>query len=174
MNQFQINIRDINSLKLTEASAIYGRLSNPGYNMQSEIAKRYLTPEQGPHESMQLAMIWHNDVLVAWVGTRRFVEKYKGRLANVQTIECFTDPEYRRRGFCALGLQALIAAKLLDRKRPVSVYQADVVKIAERCGCRCVLLCESENSPEQPALTHLPDLGWVHQLAPGECAFDGL
>ena len=174
MNEFKIHIRDINKLHLIDVTAMYSRLSTPGYNMQEELTKRYITPEPGPHEAMNLAMIWHNDIFVAWVGTRRFVEKYKGRLAIVQTIECFTDPEYRRRGFCALGLHALITAGLLDCRRPVSVYRPNVVKIAERCGCRCVLLCESENSPEQPALKHLPDLGWVHQLDQAECAFGDL
>jgi hypothetical protein len=174
MPLFKIYIRDINDLRPIEVTAMYSRLSNPGYNMQEELATRYLTPTIGPQEAMNIAMIWHNDTFAAWVGTRRFVERYKGKLVNVQTIECFTDPEYRNRGFCAIGVQALIAAQLLDRNRPVSVYRANVVKIAERCGCRCVILCESEKSPKQPALRHLPGLGWVHQLDPGECAFDAL
>lgn len=170
---FRIAIRDINALRTEEASALFGRLSKPDHNMQAELTTRYLKPEPGPHEAVTLALVWYNNALVAWVGTRRFVEKYKGRLVNVQTIECFTDPEYRKRGFCALGLQALLSDNRLDRTRPVSVYQPNVVKIAERAGCRCVILCESENSPEQPTLTHLDGVGWVHQLPPGECAFGG-
>jgi hypothetical protein len=174
MNEFKIHIRDINELRLIDVTAMYIRLSNPGYNMQSELTMRYLKPTLGPQEAMTIAMIWHNETFVAWVGTRRFVERYKGKLVNVQTIECFTDQEYRRRGFCSLGVQALITSNLLDCSRPVAVYRANVVKIAERCGCKCVLLCDSEKSPKQPALQHIPDIGWVHQLAPGECAFDAL
>lgn len=146
MNEFVIKIRDINKLTLIDATAIYSRLSWPDSGSDSsirkELEKRYLTPEPGPHPEMAIALIWHNSLLVAWVGTRLWPERFKGEPITAQTVECFTDPELRKRGYALLGLQALITAGFLDREKPVSVYHKNVVQLAKRCGCKIVLLCE--------------------------------
>jgi hypothetical protein len=146
MNEFVIKIRDINKLGLIDVTAIYSRLSWPDSgstsSIQKELAKRYLTPEPGPHPEMAIALIWHNSLLVAWVGTRPWPEKFKGETITAQTIECFTDPELRQRGYAMLGLQALITAGFIDREKPVAVYAKPVIKVAERCGCKIALLCD--------------------------------
>jgi hypothetical protein len=146
MNEFVIKIRDINKLTLIDATAIYSRLSWPDSGSDSsirkELEKRYLTPVPGPHPEMAIALIWHNSLLVAWVGTRLWPERFKGVPITAQTVECFTDPELRKRGYAFLGLQALITAGFLDREKPVSVYHKNVVQLAKRCGCKIVLLCE--------------------------------
>jgi hypothetical protein len=146
MNEFTIKIRDINKLSLIDATTIYSRLSWPDSgstsSIQRELEKRYLTPEPGPHPEMAIALIWHNSLLVAWVGSRLWPERFKGEKIMAQTIECFTDPELRQRGYAALGLQALLTAGFIDRAKHVAVYAKNVVKIAERCGCKSVLLCE--------------------------------
>jgi hypothetical protein len=146
MNEFVIKIRDINRLTLIDATAIYSRLSWPDSGSDSsirkEIEKRYLVPKPGPHPEMAIALIWHNDMLVTWVGTRLWPERFKGEPITAQTVECFTDAELRKRGYALLGLQALITAGFLDREKPVSVYHKNVVQLAKRCGCKIVLLCE--------------------------------
>ena len=146
MNEFVIKIRDINKLSLLDVTAIYSRLSWPNSgsssSIQKELAKRYLTPEPGPHPEMAIALIWHNSMLVAWVGSRPWPERFKGETITAQTIECFTDSELRQRGYAMLGLQALITAGFVDREKPVAVYAKPVIKVAERCGCKIVLLCE--------------------------------
>lgn len=139
---YRIQIKDINALEYAEVKHMHGYLSRPGRNMRFELEKRYICPEPGPHPNMSLALIWHNSFFVAWVGTRPFKEKFKGNTIDVQTIECFTDPELRRHGLAQLGVQALITAGVLKRDNPISVYNPAVVKIAERCGCTTVLLCE--------------------------------
>ncbi len=144
--EFRIFIKDINKLGVIDVSAIYTRLSWPDSQSDSSIAKelerRYVTPTPGPHPEMALALIWWNNVLTGWVGTRPWPEKFKGETITAQTVECFVDPEYRRRGFASLGLQALITAGAINRDNPVSVYAASAVNVAKQCGCKTVLLCE--------------------------------
>jgi hypothetical protein len=146
MNQFNIYIKDINELGPVDVAAIHTRLSwsdsESGSSIQKELDKRYLKPKPGPHDKMAIALIWFNYFLVGWVGTRPWPEKFKGNPITAQTVECFVDPECRRHGFGRLGLQALITAGHVDRTKPVSVYAPEVVKMAEQCGCKIVLLCE--------------------------------
>ena len=147
MNEFEIKIRDINKLGLIDVTDIYSRLSWPDSestsSIQRELEKRYFNPTPGPHPPMAIALIWHNELLVAWVGTRLWPERFKGEPITAQTIECFTEPEMRQRGYAMLGLQALITAGVLNKEKPVAVYHKNVVKIAERCGCKIVLLCDA-------------------------------
>lgn len=144
---FEIRIKDINYLALTDVTAIYNRLSHPDSgsdsSIQRELDKRYKHPTGGPHPQMWLAMVWQNGLFVSWVGTRPWPEKFKGHSVIAQTIECFTDPDCRRHGLARLGLQALISAGLLDRNRIVSVYAPEVVEMARSCGCKTVILCET-------------------------------
>lgn len=144
---FEIRIKDINHLAVTDVTAIMSRLSWPDSgsdsSIQAELTKRYIKPEPGPHPTMWLAMVWQNGMFVAWVGTRPWPEKFKGNPVTAQTVECFTDPEVRRHGLARLGLQALISAGLIDRDKIVSVYDVKVVKMAQSCGCKTVILCHS-------------------------------
>lgn len=145
--EISIKIKDINELSVIDAAAIYTRLSWPdsgsASSLQKEIDKRYKNPQPGPHPNMAMALVWLDDTLVGWVGTRPWPEKFKGRPATAQTVECFVDPEYRRRGIAKLGLQALIAARALDRGKLVSVYAPEVVDLARQCGCKVVIYCET-------------------------------
>jgi len=143
---FWIKIKDINELRTIDVTAIYTRLSWPDSKSDSsirkELEKRYINPEPGPHPEMAIAIIWCNAVLAGWVGTRPWPEKLNGEPVTAQTIECFVDPELRNRGFAQLGLQALMSAGHVARDKPVAVYHKSVLKIAERGGCKIVLLCE--------------------------------
>ncbi|NDD52273.1 GNAT family N-acetyltransferase [bacterium] len=147
MHEFNIYIKDINKLSPIDVVAIKTRLSWPDSgstsSIQKELDKRYFNAERGPHPEMALAIIWFDGTLVGWVGTRPWPEKFKGDLITAQTVECFVDPDYRRRGLGRLGLQALICAGFMDKTKPVSVYEPEVVKLAEQCGCKIVLLCEA-------------------------------
>lgn len=143
-----IKIKDINRLGLVDVTAIMTRLSWPDSgsdsSIQKELSKRYLhVNHEQPHPEMALALIWIDDTLAGWVGSRPWPEKFKGRPVTAQTVECFVDPEYRRRGIAKLGLQALITAGFVKRDQIVSVYSPDVIKLAEQCGCKVVIYCES-------------------------------
>lgn len=142
-----IKIKDINRLGLVDVTAIMTRLSWPDSgsdsSIQKELDKRYLNIQPGPHPEMAMALVWVDDVLAGWVGSRPWPEKFKGRPVTAQTVECFVDPEYRRRGIAKLGLQALITAGFVKRDQIVSVYAPDVIKLARQCGCKIVIYCES-------------------------------
>ena len=144
--EFRIFIKDINKLGVIDVSAIYTRLSRPDSpasdSIQKELDLRYMSQTPGPHPEMAIALIWFNGTLAGWVGTRKLPEKFKGETVEAQTIECFVDPEYRRRGFASMGLQALITAGALNRDAPVAVYRPAAVNVAKQCGCKTVLLCE--------------------------------
>lgn len=145
--EFRIFIKDINKLGVIDVSAIYTRLSRPDSPSRSSIQKeldlRYMSQVPGPHPKMAIALVWFNGTLAGWVGTRKWPEKFKGETVEAQTIECFVDPELRNRGFAQLGLQALMSAGNIVRDTPVAVYHKSAIKIAERCGCKIVLLCDS-------------------------------
>lgn len=146
--QLVIKIKDINHLGLVDVTAIMTRLSWPDSgsdsSIQKELSKRYLhVNHEQQHPEMALALIWIDDTLAGWVGSRPWPEKFKGRPVTAQTVECFVDPEYRRRGIAKLGLQALITAGFVKRDQIVSVYSPDVIKLAEQCGCKIVIYCES-------------------------------
>lgn len=145
-----IKIKDINRLGLVDVTAIMTRLSWPDSgsdsSIQKELDKRYLNIQPGPHPEMAMALVWVDDVLAGWVGSRPWPEKFKGRPVTAQTVECFVDPEYRRRGIAKLGLQALITAGFVKRDQIVSVYSPDVIKLARQCGCKIVIYCESNGT----------------------------
>lgn len=154
MNNFEISIRDVSHLTPVEVREIRQRLSwsledaLPD-SMQPEINKRHGVGVSGPHPPIIMAVVYYNGYLVAWVATRPWFEKFKGELVPVQTIECFTDPELRQRGFAQLGLQALLSAGHINRKKPVSVYHKSVMTIAERCGFNCIILCNSREYDDE-------------------------
>lgn len=142
-----IKIKDINELGTVDVAAIMTRLSwdesDSESSIQKELNARYIDKLPGPHANMTLALIWIDEQLVGWVGTRAWPEKFKGRAVAAQTVECFVDADYRRRGVAKLGLQALIMAKKIDRADFVATYAPEAMKLAQACGCRVVLLCDS-------------------------------
>lgn len=158
--RFEIQIKDINALSDVEITAIYMRLSWPNSgsasSIQKELDKRYIRIKYDTHPAsdgvekinsdhppMALAFVWLDGTLVGWVGTRHWPEKFKGRPVTAQTVECFVDPAYRRRGLAKMGLLALISAGQLNREEIVSVYDPSVVALAQSCGCQTVIYCES-------------------------------
>lgn len=147
MKNLLIKIRDINKLSSTTVVSILTRLSwensKSSSSIKKELTKRYVNPTPAPHANMAMALIFIDDFLVGWVGTRPWVEKFKGESVTAQTVECFIDADFRRRGLAKLGLQALISAGKLDRDGFVAVYAPEVVNIAKSCNCKTVLLCES-------------------------------
>jgi GNAT superfamily N-acetyltransferase len=141
-----IKIKDINQLSLVDVTAIMTRLSWPDSgsdsSIQKELDKRYLNIAPGPHPEMAIALVWVDETLAGWVGSRPWPEKFKGRPVTAQTVECFVDPAYRRRGVARLGLQALITGGAVLRDKIVSAYSPDVIKLAQQCGCKIVIYCD--------------------------------
>lgn len=146
--EFVIKIKDINRLGLVDVAAIMTRLSWPNSgsdsSIQKELDKRYLNIQPGPHPEMAIALIWVDETLAGWVGSRPWLEKFKGREVTAQTVECFVDPAYRRKGIAKLGLLTLISAGFVDKNEIVSVYAPEAVHLAKQCGCNIVIYCETE------------------------------
>lgn len=147
--EFVVKIKDINKLGLVDVTAIMSRLSWPDSgsdsSIQKELVKRYLhVNHEQPHPDMAMALIWVDETLAGWVGSRPWPEKFKGEPVIAQTIECFVDPAYRRRGIAKLGLLALISAGAVDKNKLVSVYAPEVVSLAQQCGCKVVIYCDTE------------------------------
>lgn len=147
--EIAIKIKDINKLGLVDVTAIMTRLSWPDSgsdsSIQKELNRRYFhVNHEQPHPEMAMALIWVDETLAGWVGSRPWPEKFKGEIVTAQTIECFVDPEYRRRGIAKLGLLALIAAGAVDKTKIVSVYAPEAVHLARQCGCEVVIYCETE------------------------------
>lgn len=146
--EFVIKIKDINKLSLIDVTAIMTRLSWPdsgsASSIQKELHKRYVDVDAFPQPEMAIALVWVDETLAGWVGTRPWPEKFKGEAVTAQTVECFVDPDYRRRGIAKLGLQALIAANKLNKHELVSVYAPEVVELARQCGCKVVIYCETD------------------------------
>lgn len=145
--RFVIAVKDINKLSPIEVIGIYTRLSWPDSgsdsSIQKELHKRYINVQPIAHPEMAMALIWVDEVLAGWVGSRPWPEKFKGDPITAQTVECFVAPEFRRKGVAKLGLQALIAAGKINRNEIVSVYAPEVVKLVESCGCKTVIYCET-------------------------------
>jgi hypothetical protein len=143
-----IKIKDINELYSSEVTMIYDQLSREDSisdsSIRKELDKRYINIIKENHPKMSLAMVWFEDVLVGWVGTRDWVERSGGELIPVQTIECFVNSKFRRMGVVKLGLQSLITALRIDKLKVVSVYALEVISIAKQCGFKNVLHCEPD------------------------------
>jgi len=145
MTAFDIKIVSINELNADVVSTIYERLCWRDYksgigSMREELLNRYIAPDGVERGDMFIALICYNSLLVGWVGTRQWVEIMDGQPASVQTLECFTDPELRRRGLAQLGAQALVVAGVLKRDAPVAAYHPNAAQIAKNIGCNNVIL----------------------------------
>ena len=142
-----IKIKDINVLNTAEVAFIYDRLSRSdspsNSSIRKELDKRYINIQEKKHPEMAIALVRFNDVLVGWVGSRPWLEEFKGETIITQTVECFVDPKFRRKGVVKLGLQSLITTGKIDKTKVISVYAPEVVDLAKQCGCNAVTYWET-------------------------------
>ena len=105
-----LQVRD---LEPADAAWIAAHLCNPGSEMQTEFYERRTdTP----------VVVFSNEVPIAWVVAR----DWRGD----QSIEAYTDPEWRRRGLARAGVIMLLATSFLVRSEPVAVFNRDCVQLA--------------------------------------------
>lgn len=110
----------LNELDATLAEHCAKYLCRLGSEMQREFRRGVaLTP---------LAITYHGDdaMPVAWIATHTW--------AGVQTIEGFTDPDYRRRGIANIGVRMLLAEGHLRKSEPVAVFATECVELAYSVG----------------------------------------
>ena len=109
-------------LEPADAAWIAAHLCRPGSEMQTEFyTRRSETP---------CCVIWSGQP-VAWVATHEWHEH--------QTLEAFTDPDWRRRGLARIGAMMLLSVSYVVRDEPVAVFSPDCVPLAKSLGFADVL-----------------------------------
>ena len=105
-----LHVRDLDA---SDATWIAAHLCNRGSEMQVEFYERQTdTP----------VVVFSNEQPVAWVATH----DWHGN----QTIEAYTNYEWRRRGLARAGVIMLLATSNLVRSEPVAVFSRDCVRLA--------------------------------------------
>lgn len=114
-------------LEPADAAWIAAHLCRPGSEMQSEFYERLTdTP----------VVVFSNEQPIAWVATH----EWHGH----QTLEAFTDPEWRRRGLARAGALMLAAVSYLNRREPISVFSPDCVPLTRSLGFAETLLYQRD------------------------------
>lgn len=112
-------------LEPADAAWIAAHLCRPGSEMQTEF---YTRRSQTP------VVVFYSGQPIAWVATHEWHEH--------QTIEAYTDPDWRRRGLARAGALMLLAVSYLSRSEPVAVFSGDCVPLAKSLGFIDVLRYE--------------------------------
>jgi len=99
-----------------------------GSEMQSEFCRQ---------ESLtQIAIVTHGTVPVAWAASHVW--------RDLQTLEGFTHPKFRRQGLHRFAATGLLAARVIDPSRPVAVFSGPSVALARSLGFYAVRLFRRE------------------------------
>lgn len=121
----QAHVTTVQDLEEDDAACILLRLTKPGSEFQQEVKEgKSTTP---------IVVVWDGAV-VAWAATHNW--------RGLQTLEAFTDQEFRRRGIATVAASMLIATGHIERANPVAVFSPLCVSIAATLGCRDVRLFE--------------------------------
>lgn len=121
-------------LEPADGAWIAAHLCRPGSEMQTEFYERLAeTP----------VVVFSNEVPIAWVATHEW--------RDLQTLEAFTHPEWRRRGLARAGALMLLATWNLDRREPVAVFSPDCMPLAKSLGF--VQVCQYQRSGDDWSLT---------------------
>ena len=126
MNAELLTVRD---LEPADATWIAAHLCRHGSEMQTEFYERQTdTP----------VVVFSNEHPIAWVATH----EWHGH----QTLEGFTDPEWRRRGLARAGALMLMAVSYLERREPVAVFSRDCVGLTRSLGFAETLLYQRDGT----------------------------
>lgn len=138
-----ITVATLDVLDPGDLLAIRSRLTRPQSEFQIEVSRVMA----GDISSITPVALWHVDgALVAWACSHVW--------KDFQTLEQFTDPQFRRRGI-ATGLSAaLVGAGVLDIRQPVAVFSATTEAVARRLWAVEVVRFERVGSE------------WVHATPP--------
>lgn len=105
------------TLEPEDAAYMAAFLCRPGSEMARELANGSTdTP---------MAVVYESDP-VAWVATHQF--------RGLQTLEGYTHVDYRRRGWCRIAAQMLLASGYLTRDEPIAVFSPDCVPLVQSLG----------------------------------------
>jgi hypothetical protein len=106
-----------------------------GSEMQSEFCRQ--------NTGTQLAIVTHGTTPVAWAASHVW--------RDLQTLEGFTHPKFRRRGLQRFAAAGLLAACSIDASRPIAVFSRPCVNLARSLGFDAVRLfrCEEDDWIEQ-------------------------
>jgi hypothetical protein len=120
-------VTNVASLSPLDSQEIVSLLSNSGSDFQAEVA--------GGRSSRPVAIVRNAEARVAgWANTDRW--------EGLQTLECYTRSDMRRRGIARAAAALLVADGRIDPRECVAVFEPECVKLAESVGCRDVRLYE--------------------------------
>ena len=120
--------KTVSDLTDHEATEILIGLTNPGSEFQQEVRNRH-----GSQTPIALVSL-EKGRLVAWVATH----DWKG----FQTLEGFTRPDCRRRGFSKLAASILEATQTIDVDRETAVFSPEFIGVAKAVGIKRIRLFE--------------------------------
>jgi hypothetical protein len=105
----------------------------------SDFWKKLLNQQQcGP-----IAVVTTHGAVLSWVRS----DHWDGK----QTLECYTLPAVRRKGYALLAARALVAGTFADLDEPVAVFSDEAVGLARRVGFTNVEQFYSEGDKWLPA-----------------------
>lgn len=116
-------------LEPADGAWIAAHLCRSGSEMQTEFYERL---KETP------VVVFSNEVPIAWVATHEWRE--------LQTLEAFTHPDWRRRGLARAGALMLAAVSYLDRRGPVAVFSPACVPLTRSLGFPETLLYQRTGS----------------------------
>lgn len=114
-----------------DADCIITSLTHPGSEFQAEVKEKTSNTPVAIIRTSQ-------ERIAAWTATHCW--------RGMQTLEGFTSPHCRRRGFATAAASLLIAGGYIDRLKTLAVFSPQCVPIATALGCRDVRLFERQGS----------------------------
>jgi hypothetical protein len=118
----------VGAMSELDARAISATLTRAGSEFQFEVMNR-----EGSRTPIAIVRDG-SGIVVAWAATHQW--------SGMQTVECFTHPEQRGRGYCRAAVSLLLATGALDREQPVAVFSPVAVGIASQAGFADIRLYE--------------------------------
>lgn len=110
----------VNNLSDIDAKAISASLTWAGSEFQTEVMNK-------ESSETPIAVVKDGpDRVVAWAASHVW-EKH-------QTLECFTNPDYRRRGLARAAATLLLANGILDASLPIAVFSPECLRLAASIG----------------------------------------
>jgi len=124
----EVTAKVVGDLTGEESADILIHMTHPGSEFQQEVRNRH-----GSQTPIALVRSREHG-LAAWVATHEW--------RGMQTLEGFTRPEARRRGFARLAAAVLVADGRVDPHRETAVFSPDCIGISQHVGCKKVRVYE--------------------------------
>lgn len=131
----QVTLATIDGLEPRDMLAIRSRLTKPHSEFQVEV----VAVLEGDGSSCTPIAVWHCDgSLVGWACSHVW--------RAMQTLEQFVDERHRHTGKATALTAVMIAAGIIDFRKPLAVFSPWTADIARKLGCAEVVLFQRNGS----------------------------